>query len=271
MAQQPNVFTTPKGIALYPWLSTPDTKFNEEGEYKVNLVLSKEAAQPIINQINEAFSENLKEEMKKHPGKELKTANPPYHDELDDAGQPTGNVIFRFKSKAIYKPAIFDAKGGVVVDSNIWAGSEIRVNASIAPYYTSMVGAGVALRLRAVQIITLVEGSQGAADRFGFEETAGYVHKEDATPMPEVFADATPAGMANALANGRDAALVRDELVASIKDGASIQEAITRAGNKVPPQPAPMPEVAEPEVVKKATSSSGSDIADIVSKWGVKD
>jgi hypothetical protein len=226
MAQQPNVFTTPKGIALYPWLSTPDTKFNEEGEYKVNLVLSKEAAQPIINQINEAFSENLKEEMKKHQGKELKTANPPYQDELDDAGQPTGNVIFRFKSKAIYKPAIFDAKGGVVVDSNIWAGSEIRVNASIAPYYTSMVGAGVALRLRAVQIITLVEGSQGAADRFGFEETTGYVHKEDDTPQPEVFAEETPA---------------------------------------------PMPEVAEPEVVKKATPSAGSDIADIVSKWGVKD
>jgi hypothetical protein len=109
-----------------------------------------------------------------------------------------------------------------------------------------MVGAGVALRLRAVQIITLVEGSQGAADRFGFEETAGYVHKEDATPMPEVFADATPAGMANALANGRDAVLAVET-------------------------PAPMPEVAEPEVVKKATSSSGSDIADIVSKWGVKD
>jgi len=258
MAQQPNVFTTPKGIALYPWLSTPDTKFNEEGEYKVNLVLSKEAAQPIINQINEAFSENLKEEMKKHQGKELKTANPPYQDELDDAGQPTGNVIFRFKSKAIYKPAIFDAKGGVVVDSNIWAGSEIRVNASIAPYYTSMVGAGVALRLRAVQIITLVEGSQGAADRFGFEETTGYVHKEDDTPQPEVFLEG-------------EALAVSDELVASIKDGAGIQEAVARAGSKVSPQPAPMPEVPEPEVVKKTTPSAGSDIADIVSKWGVKD
>ena len=35
MAQAPNVFTTPKGMAQYPWLSKPDTKFNEEGEYKV--------------------------------------------------------------------------------------------------------------------------------------------------------------------------------------------------------------------------------------------
>ena len=34
MAQQPNVtFTTPKGIAQYPWLSTPDTKFSEAVSY----------------------------------------------------------------------------------------------------------------------------------------------------------------------------------------------------------------------------------------------
>jgi len=31
MAQQPITFTTPKGIAQYPWLSTPDTKFQRRG------------------------------------------------------------------------------------------------------------------------------------------------------------------------------------------------------------------------------------------------
>lgn len=242
MAQQPNVFTTPKGVALYPWLSTPDTKFNEEGEYKVSLVLSKADAQPLIDQINAIFADNLKEEMKKQKGKELKTANPPYTDQLDDAGQPTGNVILRFKSKAVYKPAIFDAKGNVVVDSNIWAGSEIRVNGSIAPYYTSMVGAGVALRLRAVQIITLVEGSS-SADRFGFEETTGYVHNEGAevfeTDAATQAVSATPNGLASA--GGWNPTLEK-------------------------------PEVAEPEVIKTAPTNDGSkDIADIVSKWGAKD
>ena len=33
MAQQPITFTTPKGIAQYPWLSKPDTKFSEEGTF----------------------------------------------------------------------------------------------------------------------------------------------------------------------------------------------------------------------------------------------
>ena len=177
MAQAPNVFTTPKGVALYPYLSRPDTKFNEEGEYKVNLVLSKEEAAPIVEQINSVFAANLQEETKKANGKQIKTANPPYSDELDENGKPTGNVIMKFKSKAAYKPAIFDAKGNVMTESNIWGGSEIRVNGSMAPYFTSMIGAGVALRLRAVQVIQYVEGSTGP-ERFGFEEESGFVQAD---------------------------------------------------------------------------------------------
>ncbi|QDP55850.1 MAG: putative helix-destabilizing protein [Prokaryotic dsDNA virus sp.] len=175
MAKQ--TITTPTGIALYPWLSKPDTEYNKDGEYKVNLVLSKKEAQPIIDTINEVFSENLKDELKKQKKKTIKTANPPYADELDDDGKPTGNVIFKFKSKAAYKPAIFDAGGDTLTDTQIWGGSEIRVNAALYPYFVSTIGAGVSLKLRAVQVIALVEGSEGAG-RFGFEKTSGYIKKE---------------------------------------------------------------------------------------------
>ena len=175
MAKQ--TITTPTGVALYPWLNKPDTEYNKDGEYKVNLVLSKEEAQPIINTINEVFSENLKDELKKQKKKTIKTANPPYAEELDDDGKATGNVIFKFKSKAVYKPAIFDANGETVINPQIWGGSEIRVNAALYPYFVSSIGAGVSLKLRAVQVIALVEGSEGAG-RFGFEKTTGYVHKE---------------------------------------------------------------------------------------------
>jgi len=177
MAQQPNVtFTTPKGTAQYPWLSTPDTKFSEEGEYKVNLILPKQDAIPVLKEINQIYAENVEKETKKAKGAEIKKANPPFAEELDDAGQPTGNIILRFKSKAAYKPAIFDAKGIPMIDSNIWGGSEIKVNGSIAPYYTPLIGAGVALRLRAVQVIQYVQGNS-TSSRFGFEEEVGYEHK----------------------------------------------------------------------------------------------
>ena len=40
-----------------------------------------------------------------------------------------------------------------------------------------MQGAGVSLKIRAVQVIALVEGSEGAS-RFGFSETDGYNVKD---------------------------------------------------------------------------------------------
>jgi hypothetical protein len=206
MAVQNVTFTTPKGTALYPWLSTPDTKFSEEGEYKVNLVLSKEDALPILKQINEVYAENISAETKKANGKEVKKAPPPWAEQRDEAGEPTGNIILRFKSKAAYKPAIFDAKGMPMIDSNIWGGSEIKVSGSIAPYFTSLIGAGIALRLRAVQVIQLVEGS-GGAGRFGFTEEAGYTQEA---------AKASPAAV----------------------DFESIAEPVMRAETKVAPQPA---------------------------------
>jgi len=44
------------------------------------------------------------------------------------------------------------------------------------PYYTAMAGAGVSLRLRAVQVVKLVQGGSGDASGFGFDEIKdGYV------------------------------------------------------------------------------------------------
>jgi len=215
MAQQPVTFTTPQGVAQYPWLSKPDTKFSEEGDYKVNLILSKQDAIPILKQINEVYAENYEKELKKAKGAQIKKAPPPYLEELNEAGEPTGNIILKFKSKAAYKPAIFDAKGIPMIDSNIWGGSEIKINGSAAPYFTPLIGAGVSLRLRAVQVIQYVEGGSGTADRFGFEAVAGYEHK-----APETFEEMTEE---------------KSETVAEVPKE---DEPVVRAGSKIPPKPA---------------------------------
>ena len=212
MAQQPVTFTTPQGVAQYPWLSKPDTKFSEEGDYKVNLIIAKEEALPTLKLINQVYAENYEKEVKKAKGAEIKKAPPPFSEELDDAGQPTGNIILKFKSKAAYKPAIFDAKGIPMIDSNIWGGSELKVNGSVAAYYTPLIGAGVALRLRAVQVIQYVEGGSGSADRFGFEAVAGYEHK-----APETFEEVTAT---------EEAPVVKED------------EPVVRSDGKIPPKPA---------------------------------
>ena len=189
MAQQPIVVTTPTGVAQYPWLSKADTKWNEAGEFKTNLILSKEAAKPIIDQINSVFAENVQAETKNNGGKDIKTANPPYFDEVDESGKPTGNVIIKFKSQ--FKPTIFDSQGSVMTESNIWGGSEIKVNAAVSPYITTLIGAGVSLRLKAVQVIKYVEGGTSSADNFGFQTETGFVQPTEPTAETSGFGDNT--------------------------------------------------------------------------------
>ena len=196
-------FTTAKGIAYYPYISAPDTKFDEQGHYKVNLCLSEEDAQPVIELIKQSVVEGIKALKKDKPNTEIKQAPLPFSKEMDEDGNPTGNVIIKFKSKAAYKPAVFDSKGNMMTNSNIYGGSEIKVNGSCAFYHTAMLGAGVSLRLRAVQIIQYVEGASGAT-KFGFEEVEGFTIEEDvsvsnteeraaAAEEPKLAAGQTPA------------------------------------------------------------------------------
>lgn len=186
---------TPKGIAIYPHLIQPDTKYNALGDYKVSLSVSEDESAPLIGKIN-AEIERLKLEAPKN--KKLKLNEPPFTAELDDEGQETGRIIFKFKRKAKvtlpdgktleFSPKLFDAEGSLAEGvESIWGGSELRVSADLIPY-SMPTGSGVSLRLKAVQIIKLVEGSGGSAGQFGFEATDGYVAPKVEEVQEEVVA-----------------------------------------------------------------------------------
>lgn len=177
--------TTPAGVAKWAWISKADTKFNSDGEFKVTLVLDQDTATPVINKIEkelDTFYKGLKAQGKK----KIKEAVRPYGEEVDDEGDPTGNVEFRFKSKQKFKPRIpvFDSKGKPLTDVEVWAGSKIKVNTALAPY-EAPIGAGLSMRLNAVQVIDLVQGSSGTAEGFGFDEEDGYVHEDEEPSMEE--------------------------------------------------------------------------------------
>lgn len=180
MATKQPRYTTPKGTAKYPWLSEPDTKFNPDGDYKVTLVLPVEEADTIIQFLDEQMSASEAKAKKENPGKKVKVADAPYKVDEDN-----GNVEINFKLKARVnmqngdsfeqKPALFDAKGKPLQDVNVGGGSKIKVSYECVPFYTALIGAGVSLRLRAVQVIDLVEFTGGvAASAYGFEEEEGY-------------------------------------------------------------------------------------------------
>lgn len=190
---------SPKGIAKFPKLNTPDTKFKAEGEYSVKLLVDKAEAQPLIDkieaEITKTFDETkaaLVKDGKAAKAKGLKMADKPYRDDLDDEGNETGKVSFTFKSKASYvkdevthklnPPSLFDAAGKPITGKrpDVWGGSVLRCSGELIPFATA-IGVGCSLRLNAVQIIELRTGGDRSASDFGFEAEEGYT-AEDAAP-----------------------------------------------------------------------------------------
>tara|TARA_X000001382_G_C3110755_1_gene159811 strand:+ start:123 stop:770 length:648 start_codon:yes stop_codon:yes gene_type:complete len=190
---------SPVGIAQYAWLSQPDTRFDAVGHFKTNLIVNAEEAQGLVQAIDKAIEQSVTLAKENTKGKKIKQAPLPYIEEIDDEGNVTDNLIFKFKTKAEIttkdgtvvknKVPLFDTQGTPILDTDVWSGSELKVSAELVPYYTAMAGAGVSLRLRAVQVIKLVQGGSGNASGFGFDEIQdGYVaetKETNETPVQE--------------------------------------------------------------------------------------
>ncbi|WAW09978.1 hypothetical protein NB640_12280 [Oxalobacter vibrioformis] len=212
--------TTPEGDFSYPKLGEPDTKFKSQGEYSVTLVLPSDVAQPLIEKVDAVAQQSFedakaelekqleaeKDGKKKGPMKKrlesLKLASPAYKDCYDDDGNPNGNIAFRFKMNASYqnrktqatvtqRPKIFDAKGVELKNPpDIWGGTRGCVAGQISPYYVPGTGeAGASLKLSAVQIIALSNGSSGGASSYGFGVKDGYEAEDDEPPTAAPMSD----------------------------------------------------------------------------------
>ena len=170
------------GEAIYPHLNKPDVRFSEAGEYKVTLKVAKSDATEMLKLYTKAIDDSLKLAEQNQKGKGIKNAPKPFTEE-------DNFVFFKFKMKATgvnqktkekfsQRPQLFDAKKNPVpLSTIIWGGSKMRVAYNLVPYYTPMLGAGITARLKAVQVISLVEGK----DSNLFSKEDGY----EATPEPK--------------------------------------------------------------------------------------
>lgn len=191
MAKQPKLrLITPEGVAKFPWLTEPDTRFNDAGEYKVNLVLPKddEATQALIKKIEKVFADFQKTlkgaKLKKLPD------SLGFEDEFTEDGDETGNVIFKFKAKTGYTnkageyvkmeaPKLFDSKlQPIAKGTAIWGGSTMMVNFTPSAFDAGK-NIGVTLRLNAVQVIQINNGGGASAGDYGFGEQEGYSQAPD--------------------------------------------------------------------------------------------
>ncbi|WEM05508.1 ssDNA binding protein and ssDNA annealing protein [Ralstonia phage BOESR1] len=211
-------FTSPRGVFVYPKLNEPDygnEKFPKpDGEYSVNLRMTREAAEQWINaklktHLDEAYAEAEAEFAKLPVGTRKKlgsvTQNDLFKIEYDkETEEETGFVTFKFAMKAggktkagkewSRKPVIFDAKGKKMVKTpDIWGGTEGKVSFEARPYFIPGTGAaGLKLALNAVQVIDLKSGGGRDAEGYGFGEEDGYEYDEmDAKEESGGFADET--------------------------------------------------------------------------------
>lgn len=213
-------FVTPAGEAVYPYLNKPDTA-DIQGKpqrpaYKVGLRLdgdstagtiqngkaSKETLRELIDRLVDEAWDNKVDDI---PAKYKKVAEKayPYDEEVDAAGEPTGNILFKFKQNAELKLkdgsiskvkiSLFDAKGKRIT-ANVGGGSILKVAFTHRDYAMvsgKQYNVGISLDFSGVQVLKLEEYGGGSADSFGFGEEEGYDGIDD-TPVVDDDDDSLP-------------------------------------------------------------------------------
>jgi hypothetical protein len=189
------LFVTPVGVAVWPHLHSPDTKYDKGGVYRVQLAYDAESdeATTLVSKIDAWIESAITEQRAldveeadtpakktRAKSKEYKRADKPYKMEVNDEGEETGRILFNFKLKATgmtrekeefsRKVALY-IKGGAPLpkDKKIGGGSLLQVSYEANPFYTGGLGAGVSLRMEAVMVHELHEWATRDAAGYGFD------------------------------------------------------------------------------------------------------
>lgn len=177
---------TPVGVAIYPWLHEPDTRFGDP-TYKVNLRIEGEEAKIFLSnlkQIRDEAIEYLKQDNPKLTAENFKVP-------VVEATNEDGSVIenawdVKTKAKAFFKQkdgtlqpnnlTIVDSqKNPIGKETQIWGGSKLKVALSVGAVSTAIYS-GLMLRINGVQVLDLVSGGSGATNLFDKED--GFVTAE---------------------------------------------------------------------------------------------
>ena len=180
---------SPRGIANWPKLNEPDTKWDPEGKYTCKLILDANDAdvQAFVAQLERirddffnAKVEELKAEKKMALARELGKADVIKVDYDQETGDETGKLIFgaSMKAKGVrkdgtpwsQKPTIFNAKGVELKSPPmISGGSTLKLSVEVSPFVNATTKAvTLSVRLKAAQLIKLNSGGARSFSDHGF-------------------------------------------------------------------------------------------------------
>lgn len=195
----PKYPSTPAAPCIYPAVQSPMNKYQStDQEFKTTLIFPK------VNKWVKEMEATFKKQAAAFIKEEAESAKPqrkaalkkfkyrsPFRDEINEAGEETGNVLISFKrdhkvtrksdgKTFTFTVPVFDAAGKPITkDIRIGNDSLMKVSYESRPYVgNSNESYGVSFRLQAVQLLKLVEFVPGGnADSFGFgTEEDGYTY-----------------------------------------------------------------------------------------------
>ena len=173
---------TPVGLAKYPHVNTPNTRFNDQGVFSCDIFITKEEADALNLKLQPLFDAEYQNKLEELGKKKLKLSDPPVREDDD------GNWVVKASLKNVlagtYKNgnprsaksiAIYDSQGNPLKDTLVRGGSKVKLSVRPRCWYVASTGFGMSLDLLAVQVIELGEGnlSDRAAESFGFTEVEG--------------------------------------------------------------------------------------------------
>lgn len=169
---------SPLGEAQWPFLQTPDTKFNPEGVYRVNMVFERTPeVMKFIDELEKILNE-FNNHVQNVERKKVSIVKPVY-EETDD-----GKILLKFKQNAKIIPkdrskdpidvkiAIFD-KFNRPLDPDVKIGNGSKCKIAFMPvgyHQPSTRAVGLTLRIVAVQVRELVTyGDSNDGATYGFD------------------------------------------------------------------------------------------------------
>lgn len=186
--KRPEIFQTPLGELVFPWLNEPDTRYNKDGgTYQTLISIPETECQDLVAQlerIRDAEFATLDPQKAQSYSKkdvfELEFTRPPKDatEEEKEAfvPEPTGNYLFKTKMYKIVRPKNKDAfeQSPILIDRDesavtvpIWGGTKARIRGQVVPWQNAaQKQVGVTLRLKAVQVFELVTGEGSVFSQF---------------------------------------------------------------------------------------------------------
>ena len=174
------VITTPKGKAVWPRVDTPDTKFDDDGVYSCKLHVSEgdfkafeATVKPLIDAAYAAeCSRQGKDKIRMAASSPLRIND---DGDYEIYAKQKAKVHTKSKGTLEFSITAVDSQGKKITMPKIGSGSTLKMAVEVNTWFVPSQGFGYTLRLRAVQVLDLIEyGGGGGSFGFGAEED-GYV------------------------------------------------------------------------------------------------